>query len=374
MSEPLRIGVDARPLHHPTSGIGRYLGKLLAEFLQQSPHRWYLYTDRPLNTDFEQTQVQVRAGHIAIKAASSLFCQRTFPRWAKEDQLDLFWSPRHHLPVLDIPSVVTIHDLVWRKQPETMIRLGRIIESLLMPGALTRATTILTPSISTAEDIRDYRPDCSDKIVVTPLAPTLEPSEHPGPPSQRSLLFVGTIEPRKNLLRVIDAFMSLSGAAKLYTLKVAGHQGWKNTAELKRLNDPALKGRVQFMGAVTDDQLQRLYAEADFLVAPSLYEGCGLQILDALAFGKPVITSNISSLPEVAGKAGLLVDPRSVPQIADAIRTLIEDPSTYERLRANAVLEVQAYSWRSTARSTLSALEGAALTPKRSASTTQSPH
>jgi glycosyltransferase involved in cell wall biosynthesis len=312
------------------------------------------------------TAARLRTGNVRRKGLSTPFAQATFGRWAWQDRADLFWSPRHHLPagLGDMPSALTIHDLVWRKAPQTMMRLGWLIERMLMPASLRRANVVLVPSRSTADDIADEFPDCAPKVRITPLASTLRRPPAGGTshtPSRAYMLFVGTLEPRKNLCAIIDAFLEVTrGGQATHDLVIAGGSGWKNRDILGRLRDPHTARRAFYVGTPSDDCLMRLYEGADFVVAPSVYEGFGLQIAEALEFGKPVITSNLSSMPEVAGDAGILVDPRSVSEIADAMTRLMTDREEHSTLQARALARSKHFSWTQSAAATLAALERAA--------------
>jgi glycosyltransferase involved in cell wall biosynthesis len=251
--------------------------------------------------------------------------------------------------------------MVWKTVPKTMMPLGYLTERLLMPAALGHSRVILVPSRATAQDIARHYPESRDKIVHTPLAGTLHQPQRPLVKRDKPyVLFVGTLEPRKNLERTLDAFLKLDPKfAAGYQLVIAGGKGWKTSAVLRRLTGPGSPCQVDYLGQVSDDVLAELYAGSEFLVAPSLYEGFGLQVLEAMHFGKPVITSNVSSLPEVAGGAGLLVDPTSVSEIAGAMQELMCNEPLYRRLSAAATEESRQYSWDRTARLTLQALERA---------------
>jgi glycosyltransferase involved in cell wall biosynthesis len=355
----LRIAIDARPLNYPTTGIGRYTGALLKR-LRQSPHELLLYSHAPLDAEWHE-RARVRHGNLARPILSTAFAQAQFGRWARQDGADVFWSPRHHLPPAlgDVPSVVTIHDLVWRLHPETMIRLGRLVESWLMPRALHRATRVIAVSEATANDVRELYPVAARKLVVIPEASDLDTARGckrgEEPPY---FLFVGTLEPRKNLANVIEAFTLVTRNNRLpHRLRVVGNPGWKSLQLTRALEQTP---GVEWHGRVDDATLCDLYAGAYCVLVPSLYEGFALQIVEAMSFGIPVITSNVSAMPEVAGDAALLVDPYSVNAIAAAIRRVVEEPGLRDALAARAAVRSRVYSWESAAQATLEVLEAAA--------------
>jgi glycosyltransferase involved in cell wall biosynthesis len=291
---------------------------------------------------------------------NALHAQAAFPAWARHDRINIFWSPRHHLPLLSgRPAVVTIHDMVWKRHGQTMVRLGRMIEQLLMPLSLRRAQAVIAVSHATAADIVAFYPEIEDKIVVVPEATSLQDIT-PGSqelPAQPYMLFVGTMEPRKNLNAVLDAYrLLLDSGVTTHRLVVAGNPGWKNAEIHLKLQREPFTTNVDLCGKVSDEHLVALYRGADFVVAPSLYEGFGLVVLEAMAFGKPVITADTSSLPEVAGDAALLVDPTSLQAIEIAMRALIENRDLHERLSRDGIERARQFSWERAAEDTLNVL------------------
>jgi hypothetical protein len=134
----LRIGIDARPLTHATSGIGRYTTEIVSR-LARTRHELFLYAHQPFPCP-GAANVHERHGSLEKSQFASVFAQLRFPRWGRMDEIDIFWSPRHHLPLAtSVPAVVTIHDMVWRKAPESMIALGRVLERVLMPPSVKKA-------------------------------------------------------------------------------------------------------------------------------------------------------------------------------------------------------------------------------------------
>lgn len=356
----MRIGVDARPLVYPHTGIGRYTSEVI-ERLLASKHQLCLYTHRPAPQAWLDQAYIVRSGRLRFNALSTGFAQLAFPLWSRIDQIDIFWSPRHHLPLAlawgTTPCAVTIHDLIWKKAPESMRPMARFLEAALMPPSLRAADHILTPSQSTANDLTDMSAHFTQKTSVTPLASHFSPPTTASQPRRGKVLFVGTFEPRKNIGLLIEAFAQCVGEYGLdLTLQIAGQPGWKFDVTSEIESSPAAE-RIEVHHPTGDEALSELYRKCDFLVLPSWYEGFGLPLVEAMSFGKPVICSDISSMPEIVGSAGLLVEPGCSHALASAIHKLATEDSLYSELSSIAAQRSQAFSWQETARHTLDVLE-----------------
>lgn len=281
---------------------------------------------------------------------------------------DVTFVPAHTLPLwFPGPAVVTIHDLGYVYFPEAHSALARRYLAWSTQHSVRRATRIIADSLATARDLAaHYRvPEDRLALVYPGVDPALMPVSDPGRLAAvraryrlpaRYLLFVGTLQPRKNIARIVQAYArwrSASGQSDV-ALVLAGQQGW--------LYDPAWTGAegVILPGYVEDGDIAALYSGALALVFPTLHEGFGFPVLEAMRCGTPVITSNTSSLPEVAGDAALLVDPRDVAAIAAAIGRVVDD----ERLRADLLRrgfqQAEAFTWERAAAQTLHVLERAA--------------
>jgi glycosyltransferase involved in cell wall biosynthesis len=352
----MRIAVDARPLSVPITGIGQYTLQMLTEMIKQSPPdwQWLLYSDRPLLIDFSgHKKVQLRISGFSARFLSTIVAQVVYPVWARMDKVDLFWSPRHHLPRLflhQLSKVVTIHDLVWMRYPETMLGLNRLLEKWLMPPSLRLADSVTSVSTATATDLRKEFPDTGNKLRTIPAAATFISENSNSLPEEPYFLFVGTLEPRKNLLTLLNAFSKLIAlGVQSHKLLVAGGQGWGDDLLESRISDLGIESKVELCGYVSEQKLHHLYRHATGLLMPSFYEGFGLPLLEAMQYGTPVITSNCSSLPEVAGEGGILVNPESANEICEAMQRLIMEPDLRSQLSRKAVEQAGNYSWQKSA-------------------------
>jgi glycosyltransferase involved in cell wall biosynthesis len=221
-----------------------------------------------------------------------------------------------------------------------------------MRNALIRANAIVADSKATADDVEDFLPSVGHRInVIYPGLTQLSPKVvETTDPSERYALFVGTLEPRKNLRRILEAFSSLPPAVSAnMKLVIAGGQGWRmgNLSDL--IMQLGLREKVVLEGHVSNSRLATLYASAEFLLMPSLYEGFGFPIIEAQSFGIPVITSNISSMPEVAGDGAIFVNPTSVDEIRAAVQALATQPDVKTQLGIKARRNSERFTWQQSA-------------------------
>ncbi len=286
---------------------------------------------------------------------------------------DVLFVPAHALPLaLPRRSVVTIHDLGFAYHPDTHTPAQRLYHHIFTPLSVHRAAKIIAISHATKRDLIDVYNVPADKIAVVyhgveqrfkPL-----PRASVAPVLQRYgldqpfLLFVSTVQPRKNVARLIGAFARarrMLGHQPL-RLVLAGKRGWLTEQIERRAAEVGVGEHVRFLGYVPDDDLPALLNGALAYVVPSLYEGFGMTVLEAQACGTPVLASNVSSLPEVVGNAGLLVDPQDVAAIANGIVRLVADNDLRTRLRERGLRHAAQWTWERTAQQTLAVLEAAA--------------
>ncbi|MBI4494574.1 MAG: glycosyltransferase family 4 protein [Chloroflexi bacterium] len=257
------------------------------------------------------------------------------------------------------PAVITVGDLGFLRYPETVTaasaayygQVGRAVHS---------AEHILTYSESSAEDLRSRLEVPSEKITVAPLAadPSYRRVEQPETALVRLgvarpyLLFVGTIEPRKNLPTLVKAFATIAREFPEVSLVVAGRRGWLERPVFDLVEELGLRQRVRFLGNVPGQELPSLYSGAEVFAFPSLHEGFGLPVLEAMACGCPVLCSNTSSLPEVADDAAWLLSPTDVAAWAKALRYALRDPGVRAELAARGLQRAARFTWRFTAEQT----------------------
>ncbi len=344
----MRIAVDGRPLRHPFSGIGVYTRELLARFADD--HDLFIYLDRRLE---QPSDLKGTFRHGPLRRLSGFVTANiAFAHWARQDKVDVFFSPRHHLPLAlgNTPAVVTIHDMVWRVAPETMHPLNRLLDTTLMPLALARADRVIAVSEDTTNRIAEYcgRHDVTTIHNAPRETPHAVPFQHPRP----YFLFVGTKEPRKNLRGTVEGFRRALAAGLDHDLVLVGPTGWGESG----LDGTVASDRIVDLGTISDEHLAGVYQACMALVLASFYEGFGIPLLEAMQYGKPVVTSGTGATAEVAGDAAILVDPGNPASIARALLKLANDGEGHRRLAANALRRSRVFSWDRAARATAEVL------------------
>ena len=292
---------------------------------------------------------------------------------------DVLFVPAHALPLLPAPrSVVTIHDLGFLHFPEAHTRAQRLYHRVFTRLSAARATRIIAISEATRSDLQAFygTPAGKIRVVYHGVDERFQPQDaaHASAVARRYgidspyLLFVSTVQPRKNVARLIEAFAiaraSLGPRCPL-RLVLAGKRGWMTEQIERRAAELGVEQEVSFIGYVRDADLPALLSGALGYVVPSLYEGFGMTALEAMACGTPVLASNTSSLPEVVGDAGLLVDPLDTLAIADGIGQLAEDAALRDDLRERGLRRVAGWTWQRCARQTLEVLQEAVVNSTR---------
>jgi glycosyltransferase involved in cell wall biosynthesis len=364
----MNIAFDARPLTLYKTGIGKYTENLFRHLKDADSNvNLYLYSNRDMIIKGEK-DVACTGGTFA-KYNSSLWFQLSLPFYLNKqsgNKIDLFHGAMAMLPLaVRMPTVVTIYDLVLEKFPETMHWKNWLSLKTLMRVSARKASKIIAISENTKKDIIDYFRIDEEKIRVIHLG--INSQFSPQPDSNEAevlskynltggyILSVGTLEPRKNFHRLINAYkMVASSGQKTPKLVIIGGQGWGNEELGKVVRESGLDERVRLAGYVPDEDLPILYRQAAAFVYPSLYEGFGLPPLEAMACGTPVITSNLSSIPEVVGDAAMLIDPYNTAEIAQAIASVLKNEGLRDNLRTSGLARSRLFNWDKTARETLS--------------------
>lgn len=366
----MRIGIDARPLCAPKTGDRTYLLGLLEGLARVGAnHEIILYFDQPPPADVPfargwQTRV-VTAPHPRLWTPLAL------PDAARVHRCDVL-HVQYIAPTCRRPRVVTtIHDVTYRLHPEWFPLKDRLLLDWGIRKSLRTVAAVITGSECTRRDLARVYGLPPERVSLTPYAvsPTFRP-----PADQRAAqevitrhgvaapyaLFVGVLQPRKNLPRLISAFRAArQRAGFLHRLVIAGKVGWKAAPSVAAIGQARAAGDVQYLGYVPDADLPALYSGAAAFLFPTLYEGFGLPVLEALACGTPTLTSNVSALPEVAGDAALLADPMDEAALTEAIIALLTDESLRADLTAAGPARARQFTWDRTAQLTLECYERA---------------
>ncbi|MGC9468974.1 MAG: glycosyltransferase family 4 protein [Anaerolineae bacterium] len=285
---------------------------------------------------------------------------------------DLLFVPAHVLPLIGPRrTLVTVHDLGYRFFPEAHPLRQRLYLELSTRWSAWKASHVLADSVATRDALMRAYGTPPEKISV--VYPGYDPDLHPEtdqgrlrevrqryglPMTGGYILFIGRIQPRKNLVRLIEAFGRIAAADLDVHLVLAGPTGWLSEPITEAVADLGLGSRVSFPGFVEAEDKAALISGARVFAYPSLYEGFGFPVLEAQACGTPLLTSTTSSLPEVAGDGGLLVDPEDTDAIAAGLRRLLEDEALRERLTALGFENLKRFSWQRAAQQVHALIEG----------------
>ncbi len=362
----MRFGLDGLPLCRKKTGVGHYtfeLGRALAAIA--SDHQFELVSPSPftsIDNSFPPNLKLVNAGLDRLRRRGwwSIY----LPRYCRRESFALFHGTNFALPYwVNCPTVLTIHDLSLLLYPEThekhLVRRAR----MKLPRAARKATAIITPSETVRGEVCEHLGVSADKVFAIPEAARAcfypMPASESRPDCERLgveaefILFVGTIEPRKNLLTLVRAFEQIiRSTSSTLQLVVAGDEGWLSGELMDYLRDKPIGERVLFTGHLPDDDLRALYSSCRVFVYPSLYEGFGLPLLEAMACGAPVVTSRIPSIVETVGEVARLISPTDVDDLARGITALLDDASEREHRSASGITHANKFSWERTATAT----------------------
>lgn len=365
----MKLSIDATGLGQVKTGTAVYLTEILRVWNRTpTPDHHFVIFASPKTADYLQAlQLDQRFSFVSApdsRALRILWQQTALPWHLSRLGIDVHWGSGFILPLLGRPPMaVTIHDLTFQLFPALHETIKRHYFPAMIAAAVKKAKCIIAISQSTRTDLHRLLPASRGKTEVTLLAPR----EFSGPaakarPAGRDLLCLGTLEPRKNLDRLLEAWLSLAESDKRGSrLVVVGMQGWmvERLLERHRNGDASL----EFTGFLDDDALHRRLTGARALVYPSIYEGFGLPVIEAMALGIPVLTSNVGATREVAGDAALLVDPLDTGAIRDGLRRLLDDDAFCGQLAERGKKRASEFSWEETATQTLRILEGIARRP-----------
>lgn len=383
-----RIGIDFTSASRGRAGIGRYARELIRALSRlDQKNQYVLFVPRDAHADLLRydwsPNFVIKRAPLTERYLAALWhrARVALPIEAFIGAVDVFYSPNFLLPpTFARRKIVTVHDLSYVRVPECFPAPLLNYLNRAVPPSVARADLILADAASTQRDLVDaYRvPIEKIKVLYSGVDPRFRPDVSARFASQQRvrelthnrpyLLSVGTIQPRKNYVRLIEAFSRIANselgiagsqfAICNLQLVIAGGRGWMYADVFHVVERLGLQERVILPAFVADEDLPALYAGATLFVYPSLYEGFGLPVAEAMACGTPVVSSNASSLPEVGGEAALYFDPRDVDAMADAMRRALSDESLRADLRARGFAQAQKFSWEKAARELMQYLVG----------------
>lgn len=365
----MNIGFDASDLGtNRADGTTRYTYELAKRLPKiGSEHQWRFYSPtKPMG---------IEAGEncdIKLSPWPKYWTQSRLPFDLYRDKPDVMFMPIQQIPYVrpgNLKTVAVVHDLAIHLYPEQFTYKDWLLLHVFSAYVAREADKIIAVSQATADDIKKYY-GREKGVSVAHHGVDKEkfyvPSEEERAKSVRSLeekyhkltkpyiLYVGQIQPRKNIIRLVEAYEMLWEENKELKLVIAGGHGWLKQPILDRVKKSKAKENILMLGRVPDELLPALYWQAEVFVLPSLYEGFGMPILESMACGCPVVTSDVSSMPEVAGEAGVLVNPKKVESIRRGIKEALNNK---QKLVNKGLERVKQFSWDKTARETLRVIE-----------------
>ncbi len=366
----MRIGIDIRSLIFRKTGINQYTKNIVKSLAKiDKDNDYILFCNVKSRYDwlkFNNIKEEVIWLPHFEKFTEKFWTEVLLPNRLASKKIDLFHSPRFTLPQKKpCKFIITMHDLAFKKFPQLVKKEEINVFRNQIEAAVNRADKIIADSQNTKKDLINLFNIRNDKIEVIYLGvdevyhpirtqELLRETKNKYNLPREFILFVGTIEPRKNLKRLIEAFYELKKNKSIeHGLVIVGEKGWLCDDIFETLGKLHLNQDVIFAGYIPESELPLIYNAADLFVFPSLYEGFGLPPLEAMACGVPVVTSNVSSLPEVVGDAAILVDPYNIQAIAEAIEQVLENNNLREKMIEKGFNQAKKFSWEKAARETL---------------------
>jgi glycosyltransferase involved in cell wall biosynthesis len=369
----MRVAIDGSAIPPAMAGAGVYtcqLARALAA-LSDGPEL-VVFAREGLFDDLRSERFRVIHTSQMSPAVRLVWEQTSLPRSLRRGHVDVLHSPHHHTPLLPSRNgqhraarVVTVHDVTFMLLPGRYPLLRRLYMEAVTRASMRIADAIIVPSEAVRDDLRRVI-DRNARVAVVPEAAgpqyrAIEDERAIGAVRERYglgetfLLSVGSLEPGKNRGRLIAAFKRL--ARQDIELVIVGQPAWRYEREFDLVNALGLEARVRFLGYVPDADMPAIYNAATAFAFPSLYEGFGLPVLEAMACGTPVVTSDRGATAEIAGDAALLVDPRDVTSMVYALSNVLADEALRHSLRQRGLERAAQFSWERAARETLSVYE-----------------
>lgn len=360
----MKIAIDVRDAGREKTGKGWYTYNMVEQLLKlDTQNQYVLYSNSKKNPFTESKNADFKC--IEEKSAKWHF---KVLKDLRENPVDLFFAPTSYIIPAFAPKslkvIMTVHDLVAFLFPATHSMKATLIERLTLKKALKKARKLFVVSRNTQKDLLQRFKYPEQDIHETPCAPSdfyrgtvaleeLQAFKEKMKLPDNFILAVGTLEPRKNFAALIKSFVTFQKRHPDYKLVIVGKKGWKFEQIEKSLEQYQMKNEVIFPGYIKGEDLHKMYKLAKVFVFPSLYEGFGIPPLEAMASGCPVVSSNVASLPEVVGDAGLLIDPKNSYKMAEAVADLIDNDAVRSTMIERGLKQAEKFTWEKSARGAL---------------------
>lgn len=371
----MKVALNGTALLSPLTGLGQYTHHLAQGLMEHSEVDLVFFYGNRWGVELQNSPLK---GIVGVKSLAKRFLpnpyalnrflqQRVFNHGIRIQKPQIYHEPNFIAFESDIPSIVTVHDLSWIRFPDMHPEQRVRAMNTYFEKGLQRASLVLTDSHFVKQELIEVFGVPSERI--QPVLLGVDKSFHPKSKEQTQstldrfslkhdsyLVAVGTLEPRKNLQSALSAFMQFPQSVRQrFPLVLVGMKGW-HTSELEAQLSPLIRaGEVRELGYLSRNDLIDVVAGALTLIYPSIYEGFGLPPLEAMACGVPVITSNVSSIPEVVGDAGIMLDPHDIDGFSDAMQRLIDDANLRAELSSQALNRSKDFTWGRCAEQTLAA-------------------
>ncbi len=368
----MRIGIDATSIPPNRVGAGNYIYNLVNALAEiDDRNQYFIFINSKLREDWriEKNNFSFVSIPFSSRSLRILWEQTGLPLQARKLALEILHSPHYTMPIVkSCQSVVTFCDMTFELFPELHEFSKRLIFPLMMRWSANQAERLIAISESTRQDVMRILRVKPERIITIPLAASSdygviarnrvkEVCNRYQLTVGKYIYYVGALEPRKNVPLLIEAYAKLAYKFPDIPLVIAGKKGWMYDEIFAKVKNLNLEERVRFLGYVPEQDLIGLYNGTSIFVYPSLYEGFGLPVLEAMQCGAPVVTTNVSSMPEVAGNSALLVAPDDVEGLSKAMQRILSDDQLAKDLSSLGLARSANFSWKNCAQETLQVYE-----------------
>jgi len=326
----MNIGIDIKTFKNAGTGISRHVRCIIDELQQiDSENRYYLFECR--KSDYNPTNPNWSKISQNSKLPGTAWMQLVLPKLIRKYKIGVFWAPGQICPVFGVPSKVkiatTIHDFTHLRHPETCDRFFLLSGKLFMGLTVKKTAAILLVSDCIKKELGDFYPRAlsTQKIIRTIYNGASDQNAKIQPAKRENFLFFpGSLEPRKNLIRLIKAIEVVNESGDVVDLHICGPKGWKNSDIHQHIESSPVKDRIKHLGFLSEDELTEQYLKCKAVIFPSIYEGFGLPVLEALKMNTPVLTSRGTAMEEIAKENAMYFNPYDINSIAETIRDFLK--------------------------------------------------